>query len=99
MNTLVIYFGKDKNIFNIHQFMFIPAIIVNPAYVYETHSSEVYSPKNNAWFDFWKNESYDGKEKKVKALYGHIPIYIRTINIIPYGPWIKFYRRKTSWKY
>ena len=89
MNALVMDFGKDKNIFNIiHQFMFIPAIIVNPIYVYEAHTNEVYSPKNNAWFNFWKNEFYDGEEKKVKDPYDHIPIYIRAGSIIPYGPWI-----------
>ena len=99
MRPLIMDFGKDRNVFNIgYQFMFGPAIMVNPVYVYKARTREVYFPKNNTWYDFYtgKIESYGGESKVVSAPYDHIPLYIRAGSIIPYGPLIEYTREKPA---
>ena len=97
MRPLVMDFGKDKNVFDIgYQFMFGPAIMVNPIYVYKARNREVYFPKNYIWYDFYtgKIESKGGETKKVEAPYEHIPLYIKSGSIIPFGPAIEYTREK-----
>jgi len=99
MRPLIMDFGKDRNVFNIgYQFMFGPAIMVNPVYVYKARTREVYFPNNNIWYDFYtgKIESYGGESKVVSAPYDHIPLYIRAGSIIPYGPLIEYTREKPA---
>ena len=97
MRALIMDFGNDEKVFNIgYQFMFGPAIMVNPVYVYKARSREVYFPKNNTWFDWYtgKLESRGGETKKVQAPYDHIPLYVRSGSIIPLGPAIEYTREK-----
>ena len=99
MRPLVMDFGNDKNVFDIgYQFMFGPAIMVNPIYVYKARNREVYFPKNYIWYDFYtgKIESKGGETKTVEAPYEHIPIYIKGGSIIPFGPAIEYTREKQA---
>ena len=101
MRPLVMDFGSDKNVLNIgYQFMFGPAIMVNPVYTYKARSREVYFPKqmvngnlsNTTWYDFYTGQvtSQGGEAKTVPAPYEHIPLYVRAGSIIPFGPAIEY---------
>jgi len=99
MRPLIMDFGTDEKVFNIpYQFMFGPAIMVNPIYTYKARSREVYFPKNYIWYDFYtgKIESRGGETKTVRAPINHIPLYVRSGSIIPYGPAIQYTREKPA---
>ena len=97
MRPLIMDFANDENVLNIgYQFMFGPSIMVNPVYTYKARNRDVYFPKNFIWYDFYsgKIESKGGETKKVEAPYDHIPLYIRSGSIIPFGPEIEYTREK-----
>ena len=99
MRPLVMDFGTDEKVFNIgYQFMFGPALMVNPIYTYKARNREVYFPKNYIWYDWHtgKIESKGGETKNVNAPYKYIPIYIRSGSIIPIGPAIEYTREKKA---
>ena len=93
MRPLVMDFGQDKAVRNIgYQFMFGPAIMVNPVYQYGARQREVYFPKDNLWYDFFTGQvaSEGGEAKTVPAPYDHIPLFVRAGSIIPFGPAIEY---------
>ena len=99
MRPLVMDFGNEINVFNIcYQFMFGPSIMVNPIFAYKTRNRDVYFPKNYIWYDFYsgKIESHGGETKNVEAPYDHIPLYVRSGSIIPFGPEIEYTRQKIN---
>ncbi|MBQ0046937.1 MAG: DUF5110 domain-containing protein [Prevotellaceae bacterium] len=99
MRPLVMDFGKDKNVLNIgYQFMFGPAIMVNPVYQYGARTKDVYFPKNNIWYDFYTGQvlSQGGETKKLPAPYDRIPLCIRAGSIIPFGPAIEYTQQKKA---
>lgn len=97
MRPLIMDFGKDADVKDIaYQFMFGPAIMINPVYEYGARSREVYFPKQMVngklsdctWYDLYtgKVESKGGETKTVSAPYERIPLYVRAGSIIPVGP-------------
>ena len=99
MRPFVMDFGNDINVINIgHQFMFGPSIMVNPVYVYKARNLDVYFPKNYIWYNFYtgKIESNGGEKKNVEAPYEHIPLFIKSGSIIPFGPAIEYTRQKKA---
>ncbi|MCQ2257573.1 MAG: DUF5110 domain-containing protein [Bacteroidaceae bacterium] len=99
MRPLVMDFGKDKAVHNIgYQFMFGPAIMVNPVYQYGARQREVYFPKDNLWYDFYTGEivSNGGETKTMPAPYSHIPLCVRAGSIIPFGPAIEYTQQKKA---
>jgi len=107
MRPLVMDFGQDKAVRNIgYQFMFGPAIMVNPVYTYKARTREVYFPKsmvngklsNCTWYDFFTGEaaSQGGETKTVPAPYEHIPLFVRAGSIIPFGPAIEYTQHKKA---
>jgi alpha-D-xyloside xylohydrolase len=99
MRPLIMDFGTDVNVFNIgYQFMFGPAIMVNPIYEYKARARKVYFPKDYIWYDWYtgKVESLGGESKEVKAPYKNIPLYVRSGSIIPLGPKIEYTREKKA---
>ena len=99
MRPLIMDFAADHAVRNIgYQFMFGPAIMVNPVYTYKTRSREVYFPKNNVWYDFYTGEvaSVGGETKTVPAPYEHIPLYVRAGSIIPFGPAIEYTQQQKA---
>ena len=99
MRPLIMDFGTDENVFNIgYQFMFGPAIMVNPIYIYRARSRDVYFPKNYIWYDFYtgKIESRGGETKTVRAPINHIPLYVRSGSILLLGPEIQYTREKPA---
>ncbi len=99
MRPLVMDFGKDKQVQNIgYQYMFGPAIMVNPVYQYGARQREVYFPKDNIWYDFFTGAvaSEGAESKKVPAPYDRIPLFVRAGSIIPFGPAIEYTRQKKA---
>ncbi len=93
MRPLIMDFGKDNAVKDIaYQFMFGPAIMVNPVYEYGARQREVYFPKDNIWYDLFtgKIESKGGETKTEAAPYEHIPLYVRAGSIIPVGPQLEY---------
>ena len=88
MRPLVMDFAADASVRNIgYQFMFGPALMVNPVYQYKAREHEVYFPKDNLWYDFFTGEvaSQGGESKVCAAPYDRIPLYVRGGSIIPVG--------------
>lgn len=107
MRPLVMDFGKDKNVLNIgYQFMFGPAIMVNPVYQYGARQRDVYFPLhavngktvNGTWYDFFTGQavSEGGETKTMPAPYHRIPLFVRAGSIIPFGPAIEYTRQKKA---
>ena len=99
MRALIMDFGTDEKVFNIgYQFMFGPAIMVNPIYIYKARRREVYFPENTIWYDWYTGEieSNGGETKRVQAPYEQIPLYVRAGSIIPFGPAIQYTREKKA---
>ncbi len=96
MRPLVMDFGRDTDVFDVgHQFMFGPAFMINPVYTYKAREREVYFPKETLWYDFFtgKVSSEGGETLTVDAPYDHIPIYVRSGAIVPFGSKIEYTRQ------
>ena len=80
-------FRQDVNAQNIgDQFMYGPAILVNPVTEPGASSRHLYLPQAR-WFDFWTGTSAQGgKFVDVPAPIERMPLYVRAGSIIPLGP-------------
>jgi alpha-D-xyloside xylohydrolase len=87
MRALVMDFRSDVRAANIgDQFMYGPAILVNPVTEPEATSRRLYLPAAK-WFDFWKGTSLEGgRMLDADAPLDRLPLYIRAGSIIPMGP-------------
>ena len=99
MRPLVMDFANDEKALNTpYQFMFGPAIMVNPVYKYCARSREVYMPKGTKWYDLYSGEliSNGGETKTLSAPYERIPLLVRAGGIIPLGPKMEYTRQKQA---
>ena len=89
---LVMDWRADPKTWNIgDQFMFGPAILVNPVLKQDATHRTVYLPDSPAWYDFWSGESVKGgQEVESEAPLERIPLYVRAGSIIPFGPEIEY---------
>jgi len=96
MRALVMDFGYDKNILNIgDQFMFGPALLINPVTEYKARIRNVYLPADIGWYDLKSGKYYDGGHKiQTDAPYTDIPIFVKEGSIIPCGPDIQYTNEK-----
>jgi alpha-D-xyloside xylohydrolase len=87
MRPLVMDFRQDVNAQNIgDQFMYGPAILVNPVTEPGASSRHLYLPSAK-WYDFWTGASAQGgKFVDVPAPIERMPLYVRAGSIIPLGP-------------
>ncbi len=85
---LVMDFRSDELTHNIpDQFMFGPAIMVNPVTEAGATERRVYLPKDTTWYDFWTGEKLaGGKHIQAPAPLDRIPLYVRAGSILPLGP-------------
>lgn len=98
MRALVMDFGKDKNVLNIgDQYMFGPALLVNPVTEYKSRSRQVYLPGGNGWYDL-KSGKYlkSGQTIQAEAPYTDIPLFVKTGSILPCGPEIQHTEEKPA---
>lgn len=98
MRALVMDFSKDKKVRDIkYQFMFGPALMVNPVCEYKTRSREVYLPEGTGWYDLYTGKYYPGGQTiNADAPYEHIPLYFKEGSIVPVGPEIQYTAQKPA---
>jgi alpha-D-xyloside xylohydrolase len=92
MRALVMDFGYDKNVLNIgDQYMFGPALLVNPVTGYKARSRRVYLPAGSGWYDL-KSGKYlkGGQTIQADAPYTDIPLFVKAGSILPCGPEIQY---------
>ena len=69
------------------QFMFGPAVMVNPVTEAGATERRVYLPKDSTWYDFWTGEKIQGgKYIQAPAPLDRLPLYVRAGSILPLGP-------------
>ena len=73
------------------QFMFGPAILVNPVLKADATRRSVYLPAAGAWYDFWSGQSFKGgQEIEADAPLDRMPLFVRAGSIVPMGPQIEY---------
>ncbi len=89
---LVMDWRTDPNTWNLgDQFMFGPAIMVNPVLKADATKRSVYLPEAAAWYDFWTGKSLTGgQEIEADAPLDRIPLFVRAGSILPMGPQIEY---------
>ena len=87
MRPLVMDFPHDQQVLNVgDQFMFGPAILVNPVTEQGATSRRLYLP-NVKWYDFWTGAAHRGGEAvDAAAPLDRLPLYVRAGSILPIGP-------------
>jgi alpha-D-xyloside xylohydrolase len=100
LRALAFDFRHDPQVYDIaDQFMFGPALLVNPVTtpMYYTSDStplegvaktrKVYLPQGCDWYDFWTGERYAGGQTiEADAPLERLPLYVRSGGILPMGP-------------
>ncbi len=96
MRPLVMDFRDDLSARNIaDQYMFGPALLVNPVTAYQARSRPVYLPAGTLWYDFWTGRPENGGQTiEAAAPYDQLPLYVRAGSIIPTGPEIEYVGEK-----
>ena len=96
MRPLVMDFSDDPGVLNIgDQFMFGPAIIVNPVTRAEATSRDLYLPGHVGWYDFWTGKQMIGpKQITAAAPIDILPLYVRAGSIVPMGPLVQYANEK-----
>jgi alpha-D-xyloside xylohydrolase len=89
---LVMDWRNDPNTWNLgDQFMFGPAIMVNPVLKANATRRSVYLPAAAAWYDFWTGKSLTGgHEVEADAPLDRMPLFVRAGSIVPMGPQIEY---------
>jgi alpha-D-xyloside xylohydrolase len=97
MRGLIMDFQTDPNVKKIcSQFMFGPALMINPVTTPGTTSRQVYLPSTK-WYDFWAGTSVSGGATITSsAPLATIPIYVRAGSIVPMGPDLMYATEKSA---
>ncbi len=87
MRPLVMDFRTDVRAQNVgDQFMFGPALLVNPVTEPSADSRHVYLP-DAKWFDFWNGTTQPGGHAiEAAAPIDRLPLFVRAGSILPLGP-------------
>jgi alpha-D-xyloside xylohydrolase len=92
MRPLIMDWRTDQRVWNIgDQFMFGPAILVNPVTEAGVTERSVYLPQAATWYDFWTGDRIAGGQRidAVTPL-ERIPLFVRGGSIVPLGPEIEY---------
>ena len=97
MRPLVMDFRNDVRAQNVSdEFLFGPAILVNPVTEPGAVSRQIYLP-GATWYDFWTGASTQGPRAiDVAAPLDRIPLFIRAGSILPLGPDIEYTAEKPA---
>lgn len=92
MRALVMDFPDDPQVLGIgDQFLFGPALLVNPVVRQGATSREVYLPAGADWYDFWTGERLAGGQNlEAAAPLESMPLYVRSGSILPFGPELQY---------
>jgi alpha-D-xyloside xylohydrolase len=98
MRALQMDFATDKAVKNIgDQFMFGPAILVNPVTDYLSRSRSLYLPAGTGWYNFYDGKFTEGGQRvNVDAPLERIPLFVKEGSIIPYGPAMEYTSEKPA---
>ena len=91
MRPLVFDFPADANVLGVKdQFMYGPALLVNPVTTQGATSRSVYLPAGT-WYDFWTAAATTGGSKVTAAApLSQLPLYVKAGSIVPMGPEIQY---------
>jgi alpha-D-xyloside xylohydrolase len=97
MRALAMDFRTDVRADNIgNQFMFGPALLVNPVTEPEATSRSVYLPTGD-WYDFWTgSKTHGGHRIDAPAPLDRLPLYVRAGSIVPMGPEVQYAAEKPA---
>jgi alpha-D-xyloside xylohydrolase len=92
MRALVMDFRNDATARALtDQYMFGPALLVNPVTTYKARSRSVYLPKAVGWYDFWSGKWVSGGQTiEAAAPYESLPLFVKAGSIIPLGPELQY---------
>jgi alpha-D-xyloside xylohydrolase len=98
IRALVMDFPADRNALEIpDQFLFGPALLVNPVTHAGATSRSVYLPAGANWCDFWTGVALKGGQTVTTAApLETMPIYVRAGSIIPMGPELQYTSEKPA---
>ena len=97
MRPLVMDFRTDVRAQNVgDQFMFGPALLVNPVTEPSAESRRVYLPEAK-WFDFWNGTAQEGGHAvEAAAPIDRLPLFVRAGSILPLGPEMEWSTEKAE---
>ena len=97
MRALAMDFRSDPRALNVgDQFMFGPALLVNPVTEPAAKTRHMYLP-NILWYDFWTGQKQTGgKIIDASAPLDRMPLYVRAGSIIPMGPDLQYATEKQA---
>jgi alpha-D-xyloside xylohydrolase len=97
MRPLVMDFRADARAREVtDQYMFGPALLVNPVTTFKARSRQVYLPRAD-WYDFWTGAAVaGGKTIDAPAPYDAMPAYVRAGSIVPFGPELQYTDEKPA---
>lgn len=98
MRALVMDFGHDPGVLDIgDQFMFGPALLINPVTEYRARFRSVYLPKGCGWYRLQSGAYFKGgRTIEADAPYEDIPIFVKEGSILPFGPAIQYTDEKPA---
>ncbi len=98
MRGLVMDFAHDTAVTNIgDQYMFGPALLINPVYTYGAISRNMYLPAGQGWYDLYSSKYYTGGQKiTANAPYERMPLFVKEGSIIPAGPALQYTGEKKA---
>jgi alpha-D-xyloside xylohydrolase len=97
MRALPMDFMNDRTVRKItDQFMFGPALLVNPVTELKATERELYLPAGT-WYDFWTGKKEQGgRVLMADAPLEKMPLYVRAGSILPMGPVMQYTNEKPS---
>jgi alpha-D-xyloside xylohydrolase len=88
MRALPLEFSTDPGAREVHdQFMFGPALLINPVTTGGATQRTLYLPAGVSWVDFWTGKTLSGRQIiTAEAPLDRIPMYAKSGSIIAFGP-------------
>lgn len=88
MRALPLEFSSDLRARAVpDQFMFGPALLINPVTTEGARQRTLYLLSGNSWIDFWTGKRINGGQSiTAEAPLDRIPIYAKAGSIVPFGP-------------
>jgi alpha-D-xyloside xylohydrolase len=97
MRPLAMDYRSDTRALNIgDQYMFGPALLVNPVTEAGATTRRMYLPKGT-WYDFWTGKRVDGGTMiDAAAPIERMPLFVRAGSIVPMGPDVEYASEKAA---
>ncbi len=92
MRGLAMDFAKDTTVLNIgDEYMFGPALLVNPVCKNHALSRRVYLPAAEGWYDLYSGTYYKGGQYiTAEAPYERMPVFVKAGSIVPMGAEVQY---------